>query len=157
MRLRGSPHEQRCIGCGVGPDLEVEIAAGTLKNGPDVYCIDDSEIMRELQCVSQLRWEYWSVCVVSGYTHEDMGEMSLLKMPRSVGRLILEVGLGIGRRTIVMDYVGCARTVQVTPVEGARSRSLLLVERLGIRKVTTKVPRSSRTDVGNVVGRSSVM
>src|SRR5271170_8123234 len=124
MRLRGSPHEQRCIGCGVGPDLEVEIAAGTLKNGPDVYCIDDSEIMRELQCVSRLRWECWSVCVVSGYTHEDMGEMSLLKMPRSVGwfmdlngeqRDMFTNGMPVEHRTIVMDYVGCAHTVQVTP------------------------------------------
>ena len=41
--------------------------------------------------------------------------MSLLKLPRSVDWLILEVGLGIGRKMIVMDYVGCARTVQVTP------------------------------------------
>src|SRR5277367_1642886 len=74
--------------------------------------------MRELQCVSQLRWGAGR-CVVSGYTHEDMGEMSLLKMPRSVDWLILEVGLGIGQKMIVMDYVGCARTVQVTP--GRRS------------------------------------
>jgi len=31
------------------------IIAGTLKNGPDVYCVDDSEIMRERQYMSQLR------------------------------------------------------------------------------------------------------
>src|SRR5277367_5902169 len=46
-------------------------------------------------------------------------EMSLLKLPRSVDCLILEVGLGIGWKMIVMDYVGCACTVQVTP--GRRS------------------------------------
>src|SRR5271163_3910809 len=80
--------------------------------------------MRELQCVSQLRWGAGR-CVVSGYTHEDMGEMSLLKMPRSVDWLILEVGLGIGQKMIVMDYVGCARTVQVTP--GRRSALSIVI------------------------------
>ena len=45
-----------------------------------------------------------------------------------------------------MDYVGCTRTAQVTPVNGAHRASLhrSLCLRLGIRKVTTKVPRSSQ-------------
>src|SRR5277367_893269 len=51
--------------------------------------------------------------------------MSLLKLPRSVDWLILEVGLGIGRMMIVMDYVGCARTVQVTP--GRRSALSIVI------------------------------
>src|SRR5271154_4848169 len=109
--------------------------------------------MRELQCVSQLRWGAGR-CVVSGYTHEDMGEMSLLKMPRSVDWLILEVGLGIGQKMIVMDYVGCARTVQVTPGRWSALSIVMFTERLGTRKVTTKVPRSSRTECRNC--RSSV-
>src|SRR5277367_4516617 len=51
--------------------------------------------------------------------------MSLLKLPRSVDWSILEVGLGIGRKMIVMDYVGCARTVQVTP--GRRSALSIVI------------------------------
>ena len=33
----------------------LRIAAGTLKNRLDLYCVEDSEIMRERQCMSQLR------------------------------------------------------------------------------------------------------
>ena len=40
---------------GLGSQEVLGIAAGTLKNGPDVYCVDDSEIVRERQCMSQLR------------------------------------------------------------------------------------------------------
>src|SRR5579859_2010610 len=35
-------------------------------------------------------------------------------------------GRPVGRRTIVMDYVGCARTVPVTPVDGARRASVVM-------------------------------
>src|SRR5579859_2621038 len=52
-------------------------------------CIDDSEIMRELQCVSQLRWECWSVWCVWAYTGDKtQWQVSLLKLPRSVGRSV---------------------------------------------------------------------
>src|SRR5277367_4404406 len=98
--------------------------------------------MRELQCVSQLRWGTGR-CVVSGHTQESGHgkEMSLWKLPRSVDWLILDVG--IGRTMIVMDYVGCARTVQVTPGRRSALSIVMFAERLGIRKVATKVPRSS--------------
>ena len=91
----------------------------------------------------------WSVCGVWVYTGDrTQWEVSLLKLPRSVDWLILEVGLGIGRKTIVMDYVGCARTVQVTPGRRSALSIVMFTERLGtIRKVTTKVPRSSRAEL----------
>jgi hypothetical protein len=73
--------------------------------------------------------------------------MSLWKLPRSVDGLILEVGLGIGRKTIVMDYVGCARTVQVTPGRWSVLSIVMFTEHLGTRKVTAKVPRSSRAEL----------
>src|SRR5271154_1916465 len=47
---------------------------------------------------------------------------------------------------IVMDYVGCACTVQVTPGRWSVLAIVMFTERLGTRKVTTKVPRSSRTE-----------
>ena len=53
------------------------IAAGTLKNGPGVYCVEDSEIMRERQCMSQLR-ELGELVgfgwLVSGQTHGSARE-----------------------------------------------------------------------------------
>jgi hypothetical protein len=64
------------------------IAAGTLKNGPDVYCIDDSEIMRELQCMSQLRSECWSVSGVWAYTGLRTWEGDVAVEAASVGRLV---------------------------------------------------------------------
>src|SRR5271170_3087777 len=104
MRLRGSPHEQRCIGCGVGPDLEVGIAAGTLKDGPDVYCIDDSEIMRELQCVSRLRWECWLLgCLGIHRTQDTVGGVAV--KAASVGRFVPDLMESLERRMAVMDYV----------------------------------------------------
>src|SRR5579859_2371298 len=36
-------------------------------------------------------------------------------------------GMPVGRRTIVTDYVGCARTVQVTPVDGARLKVSIVI------------------------------
>src|SRR5271155_2287924 len=100
----GSPGLRPVINAGVESARtrkSLGIAAGTLKVGPDVYCIDDSEIMRELQYCRSCAGS--TGCVVSGHTQESgHGKEMLLKMPRSVDWLILEVGLGIGRRTIVM-------------------------------------------------------
>jgi len=64
-----------------------------------------------------------------------------------------------GRTAVVMDYVGCARTVQVTPVDGVRRASVVIVcgtfgYTCGIGK--EKYPGRVERNVGNVVGRSSV-
>ena len=50
------------------------IAAGTLKNGPGVYCVEDSEIMRERQYMSQLRELVGFGWLVSGQTHGSARE-----------------------------------------------------------------------------------
>ena len=56
------------------------------EEGQDVYCIDDSEIMRDLQCMSQLRWECWYAVGVWAYMGDrTQWEVSLLKLSRSVG------------------------------------------------------------------------
>src|SRR5579859_7610068 len=61
-------------------------------------CIDDSEIMRELQCVSQLRWERWSVYGVWANTEDrTQWEVSVLKLPRSVGSSRTECQWNAGR------------------------------------------------------------
>jgi len=59
-------------------------------------------------------------------------------------------GMPVEHRTIViMDYVGCARAVQVTAVDEARLKAsiVMFTECLGTRKLTAKVPRSSRAEL----------